>query len=201
MAGIGTGVGKTLASAILCKALNAAYWKPVQTGYLSGSGDRDATEVQALTGCKIYPEAYIFEQPLSPHAAAHLEGRELSLSSIQVPDHHGNLIIEGAGGLMVPLNYRDLYIDLLAQWRFPVVLVVRHYLGNINHTLLSLEALRSRKIPLAGLIISGDPLPFTNEAIAALGAEPPVLLTFTELEKVDAAVVRQLAAGLDISHL
>jgi dethiobiotin synthetase len=193
--GIGTGVGKTLVSAVVCKALNAAYWKPIQTGYLSGNGDRDAEEVQKLSACLVYPEAYLFEEPLSPHAAAAIDGQRVDISQIVVPQHEGNLVIEGAGGLMVPLNEEELYIDLLAQWKYPVILVVRHYLGNINHTLLSVEALQKRKIPIIGLIMSGHPLPDTVSAIENFSGQP-VLLHIPELDEVNPGVVEELAIEL-----
>jgi dethiobiotin synthase len=193
--GIGTGVGKTLVSAIVCKALCAAYWKPVQTGYLSGKGDRDADEVQKLSACQVYPEAYLFEEPLSPHAAAAIDGKRVDVQQIKVPQHDGNLVVEGAGGLMVPLNEEVLYIDLLAQWQFPVILVVRHYLGNINHTLLSVEALKKRNIPILGLIMSGNPLPETVSAIQHFSGQP-VLLHIPELDEVNEEVVEVLAEEL-----
>jgi dethiobiotin synthase len=193
--GISTGVGKTLASAILCKALNAAYWKPVQTGWLSGNGDSDTRDVMALAGCKSFPEAYLFNEPLSPHAAAKIDGAEIDENLIQLPEYDGSLIIEGAGGLMVPLNSRKLYIDLLAQWKLPVILVLRHYLGNINHTLLSLEALKCREIPIAGLIEQGDPLPDTMEAIHQFGGIK-TLLSIPELPSINKEVISAYASKL-----
>ena len=193
--GIGTGVGKTLVSAIACKALGAAYWKPIQTGYLSGKGDRDADEVQKLSACKVYPEAYLFEEPLSPHAAAAIDGKRVDIGQIGVPQHEGQLVIEGAGGLMVPLNESTLYIDLLEKWQFPVILVVRHYLGNINHTLLSVEALQKRKIPILGLVMSGNPLPETVSAIENFSGQP-ILLHIPELDEVNEEVVEGLAKEL-----
>jgi dethiobiotin synthase len=193
--GIGTGVGKTLASAILCKALDAAYWKPIQTGWLSGEGDSDTRDVVALSGCKSYPESYLFNEPLSPHAAAKIDGAEIDESMIKIPEHDGILIIEGAGGLMVPLNHRTLYIDLLAQWKLPVILVLRHYLGNINHTLLSLEALKQREIPIVGLIEQGDPLPDTMEAIHQFGGIK-ILLSIPELPAIDTEVITTYADQL-----
>lgn len=193
--GIGTGVGKTLASAMLCKALNAAYWKPIQTGWLSGQGDSDTRDVVALTGCKSFPETFLFNEPLSPHAAAKLDGTEIDENLIQLPEHDGPLIIEGAGGLMVPLNSRKLYIDLLSQWKLPVILVLRHYLGNINHTLLSLEALKHRNIPIAGLIEQGNPLPDTMEAIHQFGGIK-TLLSIPELPSIDANVITTYAKQL-----
>jgi dethiobiotin synthase len=181
--GIGTGVGKTLASALLCKAWGAAYWKPIQTGWLNGSGDSDTMEVNQLSNCSTYPEAYLLEEPLSPHAAAILDGVKVQTDQIRIPKHEGPLIIEGAGGLMVPLNEKDLYIDLLAHWKLPVILVVRHYLGNINHTLLSLEALGHRKIPVAGIIVQGNGLPYTMPAICQFG-KVPILMEVPELASI-----------------
>lgn len=195
IAGIGTGVGKTLVSAIVCKALSAAYWKPIQTGFLSGKGDRDADEVQKLSVCQVYPEAYLFEEPLSPHAAAAIDGKRVDMNQINVPEHNGNLVIEGAGGLMVPLNDEELYIDLLEKWQLPVILVVRHYLGNINHTLLSVEALQKRGIPILGLVMSGNPLPDTVSAIENFSGQP-VLLHIPELDEVNVEVVEVLAERL-----
>lgn len=200
VAGIGTGVGKTVVSAILCKALSAAYWKPIQTGFLSGEGDRDSRDVQQLSGCTVYPESYLLQEPLSPHAAAKIDGLKVETSNLIVPEHDGPLVIEGAGGLMVPLNDAELYIDVLANWKFSVVLVSRHYLGSINHTLLTVEALKNRNIPIAGLIFIGDPLPQTVEAILDFSGVK-VLMMIPELKELNAAVIRELAEELSASGL
>jgi dethiobiotin synthetase len=151
---IGTDSGKTLVSAILCKALDADYWKPVQAGYPT-----DSERVKALlsdTVSKIHTETYVFKTPASPHAAAALENATISLNDFVVPDHTRDLIIEGAGGCLVPLNDRDFVIDLASRFRAEVVLVSNLYLGSINHTLLSWEAIKRRSLPIKGIIFNGN---------------------------------------------
>lgn len=155
--GIGTGIGKTIVSAVLVESLQADYWKPVQSGDLDNS---DTLYVQSLVSnakTVFHPEAYRLTQPLSPHKSAALDGIEIDPSTIIAPQTENTLIIEGAGGLMVPLNHTFLMIDLIQQLNAEVILVVKHYLGSINHTLLSLEALRSRNIPITALIFNGEP--------------------------------------------
>jgi dethiobiotin synthetase len=154
--GIGTDVGKTIVSAILVEALEADYWKPVQAGDLKNS---DSIKIKTLISNSltfIHPEAYKLSQPMSPHAAADLDGVEINLNNFTVPETHNNIIIEGAGGLMVPLNDKDLIIDLIKVLEVEVVLVSQNYLGSINHTILSLEALKSKGIKILGIIFSGD---------------------------------------------
>lgn len=162
--GIGTEVGKTIVSAILTEALAADYWKPIQSGDLDFT---DTMKVQSLISnskSKFHPEAYRLNIPMSPHAAAAIDGMEIDLSQINLAVTANFLLAEGAGGLLVPLNHKDCIIDLIQHLQLPVVLVSRHYLGSINHTLLSIEALRNRKIPIAGLIFNGEEHP-TTEAI------------------------------------
>lgn len=152
---IGTDSGKTLISAILCKALNADYWKPVQSGY-----PRDSETIKLLLGqssSKIHPETYIFKTPASPHAAAALENIKIEMENFVVPQHAGDLVIEGAGGCLVPLNDHEFVIDLVAKFKAEVILVSNFYLGSINHTLLSYEALKSRNLALKGIIFNGAP--------------------------------------------
>lgn len=148
---IGTDSGKTLVSAILCKALQADYWKPVQ----SGSPTDSTTMATWCPEVKIHPEAYLFQLPASPHAAALAEGREIKLEHITAPVTTKPLIIEGAGGCLVPLNDRDFVIDLAQQLQAQVVLVANLYLGSINHTLLSWRLLQERNLPVAGIIFNG----------------------------------------------
>jgi dethiobiotin synthetase len=154
--GIGTDVGKTVVSAILVKALKANYWKPIQAGDLENT---DRMKVQALTSMSadyFHPERYLLPYPMSLHASAERAGIEIEIDKLIVPQHANKLIIEGAGGLMVPLNRKNLIIDLIPQFNAEVILVSRHYLGSINHTLLSLEALENRGIKLKGIIFNGD---------------------------------------------
>jgi dethiobiotin synthetase len=163
--GIGTDVGKTLASAILVEALEADYWKPVQAGGLDFT---DTDTIRSLISTKksvFHPEAYRLQLPASPHAAASAEGVFLDPAKITLPQTQNHLIVEGAGGIMVPLNPDYLVIDLLAVWQLETVLVSRNYLGSINHTLLTVEALQQRHIPIAGIIFNGDPTPATEEMI------------------------------------
>jgi len=163
--GIGTGIGKTVVSAVLVEHLKADYWKPVQSGDLDNS---DTLYVQSLisnTKTVFHPEAYRLTQPYSPHKSAALDGIEIDPSSIKAPQTDNTLIIEGAGGLMVPLNHTFLMIDLIQQLGADVILVVKHYLGSINHTLLSLEALKSRNIPIKALIFNGEPNESSEEVI------------------------------------
>lgn len=156
ISGIGTGVGKTVMSAIICEAMQADYWKPVQAGDLE---DSDTLAVQRLiSNSKTYfhKEAYQLPFALSPHASAENAGMEIDISQIQVPQTNNTLVIEGAGGLMVPINYEILYIDLLPLWNVEVILVSRHYLGSINHTLLSAELLKQRNISVKGIVFNGN---------------------------------------------
>lgn len=162
--GIGTDVGKTVAAAILTEALEADYWKPIQSG-----ADDDKGTVQRLvsnTKSVFHPGVYGLTQPLSPHAAAELDGVEIVLENIIAPQTNNTLLIEGAGGLMVPLNYKGLMvIDLIKHLEAQAILVSRNYLGSINHTLLSVEALKARNIPVAGIIINGAENPATEQVI------------------------------------
>ena len=156
ISGIGTDVGKTVASAIISQALNATYWKPVQAGDLDWS---DTMKVDNWTDDKVIvmKEQFRLTAPMSPHAAAFLDGVSITQDAFVIPQVEGNLIIEGAGGLMVPVNNEGLlYIDLFQSWNLPVILISRHYFGSINHTLLSIGALKSRNIPIEGIVFIGE---------------------------------------------
>ncbi|AHB47955.1 dithiobiotin synthetase [Hyphomicrobium nitrativorans NL23] len=167
--GTDTGVGKTVVAAALAGALDAAYWKPIQCGLENGG---DSAEVRTLSGLpaeRLLPEAYRFAMAASPHRAAEAEGIEISLADLTLPDVRGPLVVEGAGGLMVPLTRQSLLIDLFASWRLPVVLVARTALGTINHSLLSIEALNGRNIPILGVAFVGDEVPDTERTIVEMG--------------------------------
>lgn len=164
--GIGTDVGKTVVSAILCEYFGFDYWKPIQTGKNLGTDNESLKSLVSTAGFTTYPESYLLEQPLSPHAAAKFENENIKLNQIQFPASSSKLIIEGAGGLLVPINYdNETICDLIIQLKCPVILVVKEYLGNINHTLLSLEHLKQREIPVFGIVYVGDELPETSEII------------------------------------
>jgi dethiobiotin synthetase len=153
--GIGTDVGKTVASAILVEALQADYWKPIQAGELNNTDSMKVLSLISNSKSTIHPETYLLSKGMSPHAAARIDKIKISLKKIILPKTANTLIIEGAGGLMVPLNNESLIIDLIEKFRLEVILVSSNYLGSINHTLLSVEALKHRNIPIAGIIFNG----------------------------------------------
>lgn len=167
VAGIGTGVGKTLISAILVEKLGADYWKPIQSGDLPNS---DTLNVQALVthpAAVFHPEAYRLTQPFSPHKSAALDGVQIDPAAIQLPVTSNRLVIEGAGGLLVPVNDHTVFIDLIARFSAEVILVSMNYLGSINHTLLSAEALKQRGLPVKGIVFNGPEDPYSEKFILA----------------------------------
>lgn len=153
--GIGTDVGKTVASSIVTQALEADYWKPVQAGDLDHSDSHKIQFGISNPKSKIHPNAYALNTPASPHLAAELDGIVIDLKDIIEPATRNHLVIEGAGGVLVPFNEKDCIIDMIRE-DYKVIVVSRHYLGSINHTLLTIEALKSRNIKTAGIIFSGD---------------------------------------------
>lgn len=155
--GIGTEIGKTFVSAILTEALEADYWKPIQAGNLDKSDTDVVKRLISNKQSKFHPEMYRLTQAMSPHSAAAIDNVEIKINDILLPKTSKHLIIEGAGGLMVPLNNKgELLIDLIQKLDVAVVLVSQNYLGSINHTLLSIEALKNRKIPVAGIVFNGE---------------------------------------------
>jgi len=168
VSGTDTDVGKTVFAAALTLALSGVYFKPVQCGL---EGETDSECVRRLTNLPdqhFIPEIYRFSTPVSPHRAAELEGMRIDPARLQLPSAERPLIVEGAGGLMVPLTRSDLFIDVFMRWRAPLVLCARTALGTINHTLLSLEALRRRSIPVAGVAFVGHENPDTERTIAEM---------------------------------
>lgn len=165
VSGIGTEIGKTVVSAILVEMLRGNYWKPIQAGGLEWTDTMQVQQWVSNPSSRFYPESYALSQPMSPHAAAKRDGVHINLSQIRMPHSDAPLIVEGAGGLMVPLNEKTLIIDLIKHLDLSVVLVSQNYLGSINHTLLSVTALREYKIPVIGLVFNGPPTPDTEEII------------------------------------
>lgn len=166
--GSDTDVGKTLACAWVMLHSPARYWKPVQAGL----EETDEGTIRALTGAsddRIVPTTYSLPDPLSPHEAARRAGVRIDMEDFVLPDEPGPLIVEGAGGLLVPLNEKALMIDLIEKLGLPAILVCRTTLGTINHSLLSLEALRARNVPVAGVILSGPDIPHNRSAIETYG--------------------------------
>lgn len=163
--GTDTGIGKTVFAAGLTAALGATYWKPVQSG-LEDATDTDI--VRQLSGAEVLPEAYRLHRPASPHLSAEDEGVEIDLSRLALPQVQGPLVVEGAGGIMVPLNRKHVFLDLFAHWQAPVVLVARTALGTINHTALSLMALRNAGCAVIGVAFVGDAEPDVEQTIAGM---------------------------------
>lgn len=165
--GIGTDVGKTVVSAILAESLQAVYWKPVQAGDLKNS---DSIKVGELTrNVSVLPEGFRLTEPMSPHAAAKLDNIRITEEELKLPIVDGNLIVEGAGGLLVPFNEDGLlFADLIQRWRLPVIVVSKHYLGSINHTLMTLEILYKRGVKVEGLIFVGDENKETENIISTI---------------------------------
>ena len=153
--GIGTDVGKTVVSAIMTEALAADYWKPIQAGDLNASDSNKIKSYLSNSKSTIHPNSYALNTPASPHLAAELDQITISLDQIQEPQTQNHLVVEGAGGVFVPLNDTDCVIDLI-QPDYKVIVVSRHYLGSINHTLLTIEALKNRNIAIAGIVFNGD---------------------------------------------
>jgi len=169
--GTDTGIGKTVVSAMLTLALDGSYWKPVQSGL---TGETDSETVARLAGIsheRIIPEVYRLRQPLSPHRAAELDGVEIKAEALELPQLPGDrvLIVEGAGGVLVPLNRTELQIELFARWRAPVIVVARTALGTINHTLLTIEALRRQSIKVLGILFVGEENADTIRTIGEFG--------------------------------
>lgn len=153
--GIGTNIGKTIVSAVLVEKLKADYWKPVQSGDLNKSDSLSVQSLVSNTVTRIHPEGYKLTQPFSPHKSAAIDGITIDPDTINLPKTNNTLIVEGAGGLMVPLNNEFLIIDLIKKLDIEVILVSQNYLGSINHTLLSIYALKSYGIPIRGIIFNG----------------------------------------------
>jgi len=153
--GISTDVGKTITSAIVVEALEADYWKPVQAGDLDNSDTHKVKSQISNSKSQFYPNSYQLNTPASPHLAAEIDGITIDLKQIKEPQTDNHLVIEGAGGIFVPLNERDSIIDLI-QPDYKVIVVSRHYLGSINHTLLTIEAIQNRGFKVAGIIFSGS---------------------------------------------
>ncbi|HZY78569.1 MAG TPA: dethiobiotin synthase [Cyclobacteriaceae bacterium] len=186
---IGTDSGKTLVSAILCEALSAQYWKPIQAGF-----PRDTDTVASLVSnlsFKSHPERYLLNTPASPHAAAKIDNVKINLNDFALPTKE-LLVIEGAGGCMVPINDNDFVIDMAAKLPCEIVVVSNLYLGSINHTLLTVELLRSRKLPVKGIIFNG-PRNEESERIILHHSGWPCLLRMDKETSIDRTVVSRYA--------
>ncbi|EGP55547.1 dithiobiotin synthetase [Agrobacterium tumefaciens F2] len=169
VSGTDTGIGKTIFSAALTHALQAYYWKPVQSGLDEETDSEVVERLGGVSRARILPEAYRLKMPASPHLSARLEGVTIDPERLIPPEMDGPLVIEGAGGLLVPLTDKLLFADIFARWRIPLILCARTSLGTINHTLLSLEALQQRAIPVHGVVFIGDENRENQRIIADIG--------------------------------
>ncbi|MBX8782526.1 ATP-dependent dethiobiotin synthetase BioD [Ochrobactrum sp. GRS2] len=167
VSGTDTGIGKTIFSAALTQALQGSYWKPVQSGL---EDETDSETVRRLAPhCPVLPEQWRLQLPASPHLSAEREGVEIDPAVLNIPHCDRSLVVEGAGGLMVPLTRTETYLDTFARWQHPLILCARTQLGTINHSLLSLEALRSRNIPVLGVAFIGHAHENSEGIICELG--------------------------------
>lgn len=189
--GIGTDVGKTVVSAIVVEALNADYWKPVQAGELDHT---DADKVQELISnkiSKIHDFSYALKTPMSPHASAAIDGIVIDLELIKEPQTSNELVIEGAGGLQVPLNEQHTMLDLIKK-EYKIIVVSRHYLGSINHTLLTINELRHNGFEVAGIVFNGNAHVSTENIIEKMG-RLNVIGRVLEEATIDKAVIKKYA--------
>lgn len=200
VSGTDTGVGKTFVCALMMMNLEASYWKPIQSGK---DPYADTQFIQQLTGLppsSFFPERYALTQPLSPHAAARIDGINIDIDSFALPklrSDREHLIVEGAGGVLVPLNDSQLLVDLIKHLALPVVIVARSTLGTINHTLLTIEALKSRSIPIAGVVMNGPANPRNKAAIEDYG-QVRVLFQVPYLNEVSPAALLLHAQKLPV---
>jgi dethiobiotin synthetase len=191
--GTDTNVGKTTVSSWLCLHTKYDYFKPIQTGSVEGT---DSQRVAALSEAKIYQEKYVYPYPASPYEAARLENEVIDISTIQLPASN-NLIIEGAGGVLVPINQSELMVDLIKHLAAPVILVAESRLGMINHTLLSLEALRLRSIKILGVIINGEFNESNVQAVSFYG-KVKVLAHLPRLREINQNSLRHIPLSIDL---
>jgi dethiobiotin synthetase len=201
VAGTDTDVGKTVVSAALVVSLDGCYWKPVQCGLEGGTDAETVLRLSGLPGERILPEGYRLKLPASPHIAAAREGIAIDAARLALPAAPRTLVVEPAGGLMVPLNDDTLQVDLIARWGAPVILCAATKLGTINHSLLSIEALRQRGIPVAGIAFTGDAAPEVEATICRIGRVPRL----GRLPRLDPLEPRALhaafAQGFDLGPL
>ncbi len=167
--GTDTGIGKSVFAAGLTALLGASYWKPIQSGLVEATDSQLVARLADIPESRILPEAYRLNAPLSPHRSAEIDGVKIESAGLTIPNCDRPLVIEGAGGLMVPLTRTALFIDVFARWKIPTVLCARTGLGTINHTLLSLEALQTRNIPVLGVTFIGAEMIDTQRTIAEIG--------------------------------
>ena len=197
--GTDTDIGKTLISSFFVRGLNSFYWKPIQSGIGSESDSQAVRRLAQVNKAKIINEAYIFREPISPHWAAEIDQKVINFQLLNLPNVEGSLIIETAGGLMVPITRNYLQIDQIKQWDIPVILVCKSGLGTLNHTLLSVEALKKRNIKIIGLVINGEKH-LDNPNTLAKFSNLPIIAEFPYIQKIDSHNLDILWEELNIKN-
>ncbi len=196
--GIGTGVGKTIVSAILTEALQADYWKPVQCGIKEGTDKELVATLISNSKSVLHNESYCFKEPASPHLAAALENEKIRLDKMLLPETDNHLIIEGAGGILVPLNDNNFVVDLAIEFEADIILVIKNYLGCINHSLLSIDYLLKNGFEVKGLILNGNFDPAVRLAIINF-SELPILGEIPEVSDISKESVSHLSRKINLS--
>ena len=195
--GTDTDVGKTLISSFFVRGLKSFYWKPIQSGIETETDSQSILRLSGIKKEKILKEAYIFEKPVSPHWAAEIDGKKIDINLLNLPKIDGSIVIETAGGLMVPITRNFLQIDQIRKWNLPVIIVCRSSLGTLNHTLLTIEALKKRNIKILGLIINGEKH-FDNPKTLREFSKLPIIAEFPRLNNIDKNNLDRLWKELNI---
>jgi len=189
--GTDTAVGKTVISAMLMAGLNATYWKPIQSGL---EEETDASWIQRVTQLpskQFLPESYRLSAPLSPHASSQLDGIRIDMDQMRLPNNKRRLIIEGAGGVLVPINEKDFIVDLIKQLNIPVLIVAPNRLGTINHTLLTIKLIRDYKLQIFGIVLNGEPNKINKQAIEKYG-KIPVVAEIPHIKNITSSTLKEL---------
>jgi len=197
--GTDTDIGKTLISSFFVKGLNSFYWKPIQSGIESQTDSQTVEKLAQVRKEKIIKEAYVFTKPLSPHWAAEIDQKTINFDKLRLPKVQGSLIIETAGGLMVPITRNFLQIDQIKEWNLPVILVCKSSLGTLNHTLLSIEALKQRNIEILGLVVNGEKH-LDNPKTLVDFSGIPLIAEFPYIKKMDSNNLDILWKELEIKN-
>ncbi len=198
--GNGTDVGKTIISAIITEHLKADYWKPVQSGELENTDTMKVERLVSNTKTVFHTECFKLNQPLSPHASAEIDGVQIRLEDFKVPNTNNHLVIEGAGGIMVPLTYDLLIADLITHFSSSVIVVSRNYLGSINHTLLTIQELRRRNIPILGIVFNGEYTPQTENFILDF-TKLPLLFRVNKEEQIDKQTILKYSKQINLLQI
>ena len=197
--GTDTDIGKTLISSFFVRGLNSFYWKPIQSGIESQTDSQIVEKLAKVNKEKIINEAYVFTQPLSPHWAAEIDKKTINFNMLGLPKINDALIVETAGGLMVPITRTFLQIDQIKKWDLPVILVCKSSLGTLNHTLLSIEALKKRNINIIGIIVNGEKHLDNPKTIFEFSGIP-IIAEFPYIQKIDSNILDILWEELDIKN-